>query len=840
METVDLEDNPTFDALSYTWGNPITMYERPAEISATEIATEFNRLKNDPAGKGKRMILDVDSLLYLSKHSFIPYESVDWNAERQFPISCDDATLHGTENLVAAMQFLRRIAMRDVKFPQHLLNVYFRKPPSRLIWIDALCINQDDLEERSAQVTNMSRIFGSAQNIFGWLGPADSLSKLGVDVLLRLTSKIIKNPEFESSFGGSLYGCGIDIQEQEWLAVFALLQRHWFRRVWIVQEAIFAKELTIICGAIIFKWHAIEPALRFISSTRLDEKIHEMVRSLSQGKPLTKFHRRVQESGVMTIQQYTKVTGPIFEDFSVRPKTTYEFVEGVRWVKTQLWIPGEPVKSEERVVLQSKEDGSETSESTSCYVMDLAGLNNLRLSSTKRPFSFLVLLSTFRSCAATDPRDKVFAFLDIALKGNSAAQDSMHQLKPNYLASVQDIYIAAAKFILQTSKTLSLLSHVQDPSLTKISGLPSWVPDFSVELGRLCLGSEEAPYWLAFKDDNERAFHITDTNTLELGGFMVDTISEIASPKGCYFLNTARLALKTPSWYLSDGMNEPATIGYKPHFSNDPDRGPLSIAIFEDSQIGMITRVEALWRTLTADHLYGQHPAPVIAGFGFSDWIGAHIDSAANLFTTIQNNSCNFDGVQYGKWDSAQAKMMEKMEAWKELDRSECSAFYTLEELLLAKDSFADPEESTHQARMDTTKGRGIDLNAGGIRFLPDAARLKTFVNYEAEKGSGLSYTHENVLKDHENARLTVFEARMRDVKTGRRMFRTKGNYLGMGTSSVEEGDEVWALKGGSVPLVLRKVEPGLYRLIGEAYIHGVMNGEDVKKEKTFMKIVLQ
>jgi hypothetical protein len=63
------------------------------------------------------------------------------------------------------------------------------------------------------------------QNVFGFLGPSDSFSNLGLKTLFSLTVEVTKNPTFSTSFNGSLYGCGVEISEREWFAVFGLLQR---------------------------------------------------------------------------------------------------------------------------------------------------------------------------------------------------------------------------------------------------------------------------------------------------------------------------------------------------------------------------------------------------------------------------------------------------------------------------------------------------------------------------------------------------------------------------------------------------------------------------------------
>ncbi|KAI1637236.1 hypothetical protein F4809DRAFT_605197 [Biscogniauxia mediterranea] len=53
---------------------------------------------------------------------------------------------------------------------------------------------------------------------------------------------------------------------------------------------------------------------------------------------------------------------------------------------------------------------------------------------------------------------------------------------------------------------------------------------------------------------------------------------------------------------------------------------------------------------------------------------------------------------------------------------------------------------------------------------------------------------------------------------------------LGMATRGVQRGDAVVLKRGGQAPLVLRKLEDGKYTLIGEAYVHGIMAGEFVRK----------
>jgi hypothetical protein len=60
-----------------------------------------------------------------------------------------------------------------------------------------------------------------------------------------------------------------------------------------------------------------------------------------------------------------------------------------------------------------------------------------------------------------------------------------------------------------------------------------------------------------------------------------------------------------------------------------------------------------------------------------------------------------------------------------------------------------------------------------------------------------------------------------------KKLYRTSKGYIGSGKSTMQVGDQVWMLCGGRTPFILRPVlEDGTYTLIGETYLHGLMQGE--------------
>jgi hypothetical protein len=60
-----------------------------------------------------------------------------------------------------------------------------------------------------------------------------------------------------------------------------------------------------------------------------------------------------------------------------------------------------------------------------------------------------------------------------------------------------------------------------------------------------------------------------------------------------------------------------------------------------------------------------------------------------------------------------------------------------------------------------------------------------------------------------------------------RRCFTTNSKgYIGIGPRSLQQGDGVFVLRGGRVPIILRKIADNKYTIVGECYVHGIMHGE--------------
>lgn len=81
------------------------------------------------------------------------------------------------------------------------------------------------------------------------------------------------------------------------------------------------------------------------------------------------------------------------------------------------------------------------------------------------------------------------------------------------------------------------------------------------------------------------------------------------------------------------------------------------------------------------------------------------------------------------------------------------------------------------------------------------------------------------------------YRIRMQEMQ-GKRPFLSRIGYVGLGPIYMRPGDMIVVLTGASLPFIVRPVGERKYRLLGECYCDGIMDGEIVKK-RTKEKIVL-
>ena len=124
------------------------------------------------------------------------------------------------------------------------------------VWNDMLCLNQRDKEEIHHEVKRMGDIFGGSYQVMSWLGPAANDSDEAIWLVNQIDCRdIASKPEriISSSATSHAEAMATDSAQRfsvdHWKAVGHLLQRPYWRRLWVLQELILAKPRTVvICG----------------------------------------------------------------------------------------------------------------------------------------------------------------------------------------------------------------------------------------------------------------------------------------------------------------------------------------------------------------------------------------------------------------------------------------------------------------------------------------------------------------------------------------------------------------------------------------------------------------
>jgi hypothetical protein len=194
---------------------------------------------------------DLDTLKYCDEsEKLLPYEALSyvWGDRAGLrEINCNGVSIKVTKNLFDAL-------------------VAIRMPTTaRSLWVDAICINQEDVEERNHQITLMASIYRQTARVLIWLGHGDvqhvdaaftylcqRANKVYLDfgwtrtlLRIRLASYSTRQEKIDSS---KLQLDDVRPNADQYEAFAAFLRQPWFYRLWVVQEVSLAKNATLF-------WH---------------------------------------------------------------------------------------------------------------------------------------------------------------------------------------------------------------------------------------------------------------------------------------------------------------------------------------------------------------------------------------------------------------------------------------------------------------------------------------------------------------------------------------------------------------------------------------------------------
>ncbi|KAL2130290.1 hypothetical protein VTI74DRAFT_6662 [Chaetomium olivicolor] len=168
----------------------------------------------------------------------------------------------------------RAITLNGCTFPiRENLYLAFRRlrlsNKARRLWVDAVCINQGDITEREAQVGIMQYVFNAATDVIAWIGEDNGASdKRAIHLMRKISARSLELIENHLSKEDRSRGIALRENLADWLEAItpfglvdsiwvnftSLIDRSWFSRIWIIQEVVMGKEVTVQCGPHKFDW----------------------------------------------------------------------------------------------------------------------------------------------------------------------------------------------------------------------------------------------------------------------------------------------------------------------------------------------------------------------------------------------------------------------------------------------------------------------------------------------------------------------------------------------------------------------------------------------------------
>ncbi|KAK2740289.1 hypothetical protein FQN57_006169 [Myotisia sp. PD_48] len=793
LRTVDLNDAPSFHALSYTWGNP--------HARATDdhpFTKNYNALDSEYSGAGRVPIQCNGKRLHVSQNLYDALTDVPTDAWRKFMTRKNvryGSTILLRESLAGNAETVRRLIASgadldviDHKGKTALINAvlnghlevvkllvragakldieYYNltalgfaerldnpeiaaflaewkketgehteselpfgstqskqviETPEHWMWVDQLCINQEDLEERMAQVSLMHKIYNDATYTLVWLGRKDAYTSTAASVIPKLievgeqfvSSKIIPYSENSKELHESE---GIPhITMHEWDSIAALFQRQYFRRLWVIQEVILSPIIVAYCGSVEVPWRDL-----CFTAEYIDHRQRQMGNTISSKYiPLSEIAARTIEEPIIQLIQWQVRSG------------------------------------------------------------------DLPTSEAPKPYTLRNLVFDFCHYITTEPRDRIYGLYGLLSKNSNRPG----QWIADYSMPVEQVYSEATERIILEENGLSILSTVIDPSLCNIKTLPSWVRDYTMTwynlMNRFCSAAGNLPVPSPIISPSKH------WNTLNIQGLQVDTVltigsttAGVADPRRFFDPSWVELTLLLPSVYHDTGR----------------------------------TRTEVLWRTLCGDEDGSNASSPAPESFSKE-----FIDMVSRMVVRI----ARFDSAEYKDGEpslKAAAAKADELMSWlkskAKIEDIECE--------------FSDPSRNLSTNKHQTLRWTLFKILILHETESPHPASLPTLdhiLDMEKELESNpedpIYYFHSKLLNS------SGFHYTLRAKIGRRRLFVTDKRFLGLGPWGMKPGDSVWVLPGAGGAFILRKCddteakeEAPSYKFIGEAYVYGIMNGE--------------
>ncbi|KAH4807262.1 hypothetical protein HBH61_132400 [Parastagonospora nodorum] len=293
-----------------------------------------------------------------------------------------------------------------------------RKPTKiRTLWIDAICINQADSNERNQQVQMMARIYTRAEKVCIWLGEDNQESALAIKFIKE---EITQLNDFDKISSDKKYS-------DKWRALLMLMQREWFSRRWVVQEISLAKDARIYCGPDSIRWKEFAVAVElFVEVESATHGLSEVMQKDAKFEHIPGWFEHVSELGASLL---VHATGKVFRAHGTPMDDHYD--DGL----------DDPIKAAQ-------------------YFKEVHTIDPL---DRKSLLSLEYLVTTMFIFKATECRDSIYSMLAIARDAAPYAEQSStfddtnqsHTIDMSFNKIIYDCFLAEKPFVVDYARPYS-------------------------------------------------------------------------------------------------------------------------------------------------------------------------------------------------------------------------------------------------------------------------------------------------------------------------------------------------------------------------------------------------
>ncbi|RYP63003.1 hypothetical protein DL771_009488 [Monosporascus sp. 5C6A] len=188
------------------------------------------------------------------------YEALSYvwgSSEKPQSLSTDKGYIPVTTNLHMALKRLRDCSL------------------DRIVWVDAVCIDQGNTEERNHQVQSMAKIYAKACRVVVWLEEATAASGQVHGEAITDSDRALEALRIAAD-GQPTKSIDSETNRQ---AILTLLQRSWFQRIWVLQEVAAARHVLIMCRSTEIEGFAFCSGLNVLKLASQNSAIQSRIRS---------------------------------------------------------------------------------------------------------------------------------------------------------------------------------------------------------------------------------------------------------------------------------------------------------------------------------------------------------------------------------------------------------------------------------------------------------------------------------------------------------------------------------------------------------------------------------